>query len=261
MKIKDMMLREVLVPEDPQRIISLVPSQTELLYDLGLGQRVVGRTKFCIHPKDQVKDVAIVGGTKKFDLDIIRNLKPDLILGNKEENYLEGIKALENEFPVWMSDISDLDDALIMVRSIGKLTNRESTANRLAGNIVSAFSKIEPVDDISCAYLIWPKPYMAVGSDTFIGDMLVHCGFDNVFKNLNRYPEVSDTSLQESAPDLLFLSSEPYPFREKHVASFKEFLPDTEILIVDGEMFSWYGSRLLESADYLTGLVNNLRHR
>ncbi len=244
------------LPYIPQRIVSLVPSQTELLFDLGLAERIVGLTKFCVHPAAQAKTKAIIGGTKNFRFDVIDQLQPDLILGNKEENYREGIERLAEEYPVWMSDLYSLDDALAMIRTVGELTGTVKKATSMAKQIKTRFDGLVPGQRRQVAYLIWQNPLMVAASQTFIDDMLQRCSFVNVFGNLARYPEITDQQLQAAAPEWILLSSEPFPFAEKHLAYFRQLCPQSQVLLVDGEMFSWYGSRLLLAADYFHRLFN-----
>ncbi|MDX9751189.1 MAG: helical backbone metal receptor [Flavobacteriales bacterium] len=256
MALSDQMHRPVAAPALPQRIISLVPSQTELLFDLGVEDRVVGITKFCIHPAEWFRSKPRVGGTKKVDIDKVRALEPDLIIGNKEENARADIEALEQEFPVWMSDINDLDGALDMIRRVGELTGTAPKAEAIATVIAAGFAALLPdPHGYSVAYLIWRDPWMAAGPGTFIHDMLRRCGHVNAFAHHSeRYPEVSPAELAAADPDLVFLSSEPYPFSEKHIAEVAMVLPGAPVRLVDGEPFSWYGSRLLRSPAYFSGL-------
>lgn len=255
----DQMQRSVEVPVKPRRIVSLVPSQTELLYTLGLEEEVVGLTKFCIHPPHWRRQKTIIGGTKNFHLDKIRELQPDLIIGNKEENYQEGIEALEKEFPVWMSDIFTIEDALQMMREVGRLTGREDESGQLTAAITDGFNQLKPLLSISTLYFIWQKPYMAVGGNTFIDEMLRRCGFENLLAGQARYPELSAEDIKALDPSLILLSSEPFPFKEKHVAQFQEICPGAKVMVVDGEMFSWYGSRLQEAVPYLQELQQQVR--
>ncbi|MEX1131798.1 MAG: helical backbone metal receptor [Flavobacteriales bacterium] len=254
--LTDQLHRTIQVPSQPQRIISLVPSQTELLYDLGLGERVVGITKFCIHPETWFNTKHRIGGTKKVDLDKVRALKPDLIIGNKEENDRSDIEALAKEFPVWMSDIRDLDGALDMIKRVGLVTATEDKAADLAARIAQAFAALRPREEPrTVAYLIWREPYMVAGHGTFINDMLKRMGLINVFDEGDaRYPQITEQELAEADPEVILLSSEPYPFKEKHILDLNMVCPGTPVHIVDGELFSWYGSRLLRSPEYFSGL-------
>ena len=250
----DQMGREVRFHYPPLRIVSLVPSQTELLFDLGLCKQLEGVTKFCVHPHD-ARHRRVIGGTKNFNFTEIRAAQPDLIIGNKEENYQEGIAKLEKHYPVWMSDVADLPGALDMIRNIGTITGKQHLAEQLAASIDGSFTALPTLGSLEpVAYFIWRKPYMVAAGGTFIDDMLRRAGFANVFGGLGRYPEVSTEQLQTAAPARIFLSSEPYPFAEKHLAEFQAICPGARVQVVDGELFSWYGSRLLQSAPYFQQL-------
>lgn len=251
----DQMGRELRVPEFPKRIISLVPSQTELLYHLGLGDRVVGITKFCVHPAEWLKTKTIIGGTKKFRFDVIAELQPDLIIGNKEENYQEGIEELASQYPVWMSDIFDLKDALQMIAEVSAICNKVQEGAALVQEINKELQSLEKKPLGSVLYLIWKKPYMAAGPGTFIHEVLDVAGFDNCVMTA-RYPEISESELVEMNPKHILLSSEPYPFKEQHMAELQQILPEAKVRLVDGEIFSWYGSRLLKLPAYLKTLQN-----
>lgn len=247
----------------PKRIISLVPSQTELLFDLGLDKEIVGITKFCVYPADKVKAKVCIGGTKNFRLDIIAQLQPDLIIGNKEENYQEGIAALRQQYPVWLSNIVTLEEALAMIRMVGELVKKSEEANQLANQIQYAFHQLESdrasiATPPKVAYLIWRKPYMVAANGTFIDTMLAYCGFENVFGAIARYPEVTAEQLRAANPDVILLSSEPYPFKQKHRAELNALCPDAKVILVDGEAFSWYGSRLKQSVPYFQELISQL---
>ena len=260
----DQMGEACLLPSKPKRIVSLVPSQTELLFDLGLDEEVIGITKFCTHPIDNVKGVAKIGGTKKFDFEKIAQLKPDLIIGNKEENYLEGIDQLKQDYPVWMSDIVTLDDSLEMIEQIGVMVGFENIAIKMAENIKRSTNDLVHNQNTrlnkTVAYFIWQKPYMVAGSDTFIDEMLKLCGLNNIFADQDRYPETTLEDLQKQKPEVVMLSTEPYPFKETHVKELQAQLPDSKVIIVDAMYFSWYGSRLMGTGDYLRSLINKLSH-
>lgn len=250
----DQMGRQLTLPDYPQRIVSLVPSQTEFLVDIGLEERLVGITRFCIHPRGLTERIPLIGGTKRFDFETIKALQPDLIIGNKEENYPEGIAALEQRYPVWMSDIVTVNDALAMMHELGRITNKEAEALSITGAV-----RLLPVKPLAtAAYFIWRKPYMVAANGTFINEML-HCfGAKNVFDNLQRYPEITLHDLAAAKPDFIFLSSEPYAFAEKHFEEFREVCSNAKVVLVDGEMFSWYGSRLRLVANYFAQLRQQL---
>ncbi|TCJ13784.1 cobalamin-binding protein [Flaviaesturariibacter flavus] len=242
------------LPDPPQRIVSLVPSQTELLYDLGLEDEVVGITKFCVHPEEWFREKPRVGGTKTINPDRVRELRPDLVLANKEENVREQVEALAAEFPTWSSDIATLEDAIEAIRAIGSLVHRDDAAKTIVTRILDAFEELDPIfeDQPDTAYLIWKDPYMTAGGDTFIHDMLTRLGVHNIFEKRKRYPEVTVAELRGC--ELLLLSSEPYPFKQEHIDELQARLPETKILLVDGELFSWYGSRLLKTPAYFEKL-------
>lgn len=239
----------------PKRIVSLVPSQTELLYDLRLDERVVGITKFCVHPDSWFRSKLRIGGTKTVNIEKVLSLQPDLILANKEENVKEQVEALAAELPVWMSDVNNLSDAIGMIRTIGIMTDTSARAAGIISTIETGFSQLpSPATGIRCAYFIWKDPYMTTGGDTFINDMLTRCGLQNIYAHQSRYPVITLDELKAAECELVLLSSEPYPFKEKHLAEIQTALPGARVMLVDGEMFSWYGSRLIKAADYFTSL-------
>jgi ABC-type Fe3+-hydroxamate transport system substrate-binding protein len=253
--VADMMGREIIVPARPLRIISLVPSQTELLHSLGVGDRVFGITKFCVHPQEWFRSKERVGGTKNVNFERIKELKPDLIIANKEENDKAQIETLVCDYPVWISDIKDLAGALTMIRQVGALVNEEEKAVAIANDIADKFANLpKPINPLRAAYFIWRDPWMCAGGDTFISNMIEHMGWVNVLKDIPRYPSIELEQLIALRPEIVLLSSEPYPFKTKHIAEIKKVLPLAEVRLVDGEMFSWYGSRLLEAVRYFSEL-------
>jgi ABC-type Fe3+-hydroxamate transport system substrate-binding protein len=244
--------QSVFVPGIPRRIVSLVPSITELLYSLGLDQEVVGITKFCVHPPAWFRSKSRIGGTKNVRLESIRLLQPDLILANKEENVKEQVEELAHHYPVWVSDVRTLDDACRMIREIGVLTDRERQALTLVGNIRWEFDNLPLPAGPSprTAYFIWRSPWMVAGGDTFIHDMLQRAGYTNLFREQNRYPTIDLPSLAAAGCENILLSSEPFPFRQQHIEEIRAVLPHASFQLVDGEMFSWYGSRLVQAPAY-----------
>lgn len=247
----------------PKRIISLVPSQTELLCDMGLESELVGVTKYCVHPFyiKQTKD--IVGGTKNVKFDIIKKLKPDIILCNKEENTKKIVDQCKKIAQVHISDIFTIDDTLQLIKQYGELFNKRIEASKIIQKInfkrndFSEFIKHYPPKKV--AYFIWRNPWMAVGNNTFINHLLKLNNFNNIYKNKNRYPEVSIKKIRlEGNPELVFLPSEPYPFKEEHAFELGRFTHHAKTVFVNGEMFSWYGSRLLKAFDYFKELHKKL---
>jgi len=255
----DQINRTITLSGIPQRIISLVPSQTELLYDLGLDVQVAGITKFCVHPESWFRSKKRIGGTKNVHRDIVDSLQPDLVIANKEENVKEQVEALAAQYPVWVSDVNNLEDALDMVQTIGAMTGTMARADQLRQDIITRFATLHPRSpSIRTAYLIWKNPYMTIGQDTFIHYMLSRCGLHNVFGDRTRYPAITVEALQTAGCELLLLSSEPYPFKQQHIDELQAQLPHTRILLADGEMFSWYGSRLLQAPDYFASLLKKI---
>jgi ABC-type Fe3+-hydroxamate transport system substrate-binding protein len=252
----DQMQRVVQLNERPKRIISLVPSQTELLADLGLEEEVIGITKFCIYPEKWFRSKTRVGGTKQLNIELIRSLKPDLIIGNKEENTAEDISNLEGIAPVWMSDIYTLEGALKMIVSIGEIVSKKWESEVMVKKIQEEFNRIKKAPSRKkVLYFIWKDPEFLAGKNTFIDAMLEAVGFANCCR-LERYPALAD--IETIHPDFIFLSSEPFPFKEEHTEYFQELYPNAKVVFVDGEMFSWYGSRMLLAPDYFQRLAHEL---
>ncbi len=250
--VEDDLGREVTFEFPPRCVVSLCPSLTETLFALGLNAEVVGRTSYCIHPAERVRNVATVGGTKDVDIDRVRTLKPDLIIAAKEENPQDTVETLAGTFPVYVVDVADFEDALRAIAALGDLTDRTAAAAVLAGSIRTAFADLHPRTTHRVAYLVWRDPYMAVGADTYICSVLAKCGCANVCAHLtDRYPEVTIEMLRGFAPQWVLLPSEPFPFDDTHVAELAPQLAPARVMCVDGEMFSWYGSRMLAAAEYL----------
>ncbi len=214
------------------KIISLVPSITEALFDFGLNDKeIIGRTKFCIHPENAVQKIEIIGGTKNLNIGKIKSLNSDLIIANKEENVKEQIEELQKDFKVLVTNISNLEDNYYLLKTLGNLLGKQETAQKFNLKIYEILAKFSDLEKKKCAYLIWKNPYMTVGFDTFIHDILDKIGFQNIFKNQKRYPEISVEDLK--AADYIFLSSEPFPFQQKHIDELQKELPDAKIFLVD----------------------------
>ncbi len=250
----DQLGRHIEGPWPARRIVSLVPSQTELLFDLGLDEEVVGITKFCIHPESWFRSKKRVGGTKQVHRAVIDSLQPDLIIANKEENEKDQIEELARDYRVWISDIANLDQAMDMIQSIGQLCGREEQAGELVRRIGGEQASLAVKQKHRrVLYLIWRSPWMAAGAGTFIDTMIGESGFRQALEK-ERYPVISDEEIRTLGPDEVWLSSEPYPFKEQHLQEIRAIVPGAKVRLVDGEAFSWYGSRLLHSFAYFRSL-------
>jgi iron complex transport system substrate-binding protein len=243
----------------PMRIVSIVPSQTELLFDLGLEDRLVGITKFCVHPYHLKSTKTKVGGTKKVHYEKIRLLEPDIIIANKEENTQEIVEALREIAPVWTSNILTVQDNLDMIAEFGRIFAVRTTAHQWIDKIsygLADFKNFMKNREVQkAAYFIWKNPYMAAGNDNFINEMLKLNKFTNIYESRGRYPEVIIQKMKiQGDPDVVFLSSEPYPFKEEDAFEIGRFTHHAKTVFVDGEMFSWYGSRLVKAFAYFKKL-------
>ncbi len=261
MTVNDQLGRKLSVNGSPKRIISLVPSITELLHYFGLDEYVVGVTNFCVHPTSWRKNKSRLGGTKDPDLARIKTLKPDLIICNKEENRKEDVLNLAEEFPVYISDVKTIQDAQNLIADIGSICdvcdrsvdlNEQITVqlNRLSANL---FPKI------TVSYIIWNDPIFTIAHGTFIFNMLQLVRLEQLsYPSKTNYPQVTQQQLSQSKPELILLSSEPYPFKNLHLKKWKAKFPESKVLRVDGEYCSWYGSRMLSGMKYLEDLRNKI---
>jgi ABC-type Fe3+-hydroxamate transport system substrate-binding protein len=247
--MQDQIGRHITLKGSPDKIVSLVPSITELLFDLVPMNRIAGRTKFCIHPQEKIIDIPKVGGTKTIDLSKIKNISPDLILANLEENTKEQIEELYKDYPVYISNVKDIKSCISMINDVARLTNATQPATKIIKEIEQEFT-LSKASKISCIYLIWNKPYMCAGNDTYISAMLSAAGFQNLLQE-SRYPEITIDQINTLQPEVILLSSEPFPFKDKHIDILKSNLSYAPIIkLVDGEMFSWYGSRTAPGLRY-----------
>lgn len=243
-----------------RRVVSLVPSLTELLAALGLDDEVVGLTRFCVRPDGWTARKTVVGGTKTVNVARVRGLAPDLVVANREENERADVEAIVAFAPVLVTHIATRADALAAIREIGRAVGRTARADALADEIEAAFGALPAFAPLRAAYLIWRDPWMTVGADTFIHDVMAAAGLVNVFAERTRYPAVSAGDVRASAPDVVLLSSEPYPFAERHVAEAEAAFGAPAVL-ADGEAFSWYGARMREAPAALAALRATLDAR
>ncbi|TYP97952.1 ABC-type Fe3+-hydroxamate transport system substrate-binding protein [Tenacibaculum adriaticum] len=248
--------------QTPKRIVSLVPSQTELLFDLGLENNIVGITKFCVHPYHLKQTKEIVGGTKNIKIDKIKALNPDIILCNKEENTKEIVETCLKIAPVHVSELNTIDDTLELIQFYGEKFSCRTEAAKIIQKInfkLNDFKTfIKSIESKKVAYFIWKDPWMVAGNNTYINHLLQLNKFVNIYQNKERYPEIELKKIRlEGDPDLVFLSSEPYPFKEEHAFEIGRYTHHAKTVFVDGEMFSWHGSRLIKALDYF----KKLHHR
>lgn len=239
--------REVVLPEPARRIVSLVPSITELA--AALGAEVVGCTRFCVRPAGLWEKAVRVGGTKDVQLDRVRALQPDLILANEEENDREQVLALAREFPVYVTSVKDLTDNKKLVRRVGKLLGAASWSRQLLAQNAAVWSvwHLEEWPPLGVAYAIWRDPWMFAGGGTFIDAMLQEAGLVNVLAHMERYPTLEPERIRELKPEAVLLSSEPFPFGPRHLKEARRLFPDSRIILADGQAFSWYGLRPLSA--------------
>jgi len=232
------------------RIVSLVPSITELLCDLDLSEQVVGRTGFCIHPWDTVREIPKVGGTKDLKLDRIRELAPTHVVVNVDENRKEDAEALAEFVPnVVVTHPLGPRDNLDLYRQMGREFDREAEAEVMCGRFEAALARVEDRHEQRVLYLIWRDPWMSISPETYISRTLGLFNWRTVPTTTDvRYPQVD---LTEVEVDRVLLSSEPFHFKEHHRAEVQELVPGAKVSLIDGEMTSWYGSRAIAGLDYL----------
>ncbi len=257
--IKDQLGREISLKNTPKRIISLVPSQTELLCDLDLENELVGITKFCVHPYHLKSTKTIVGGAKKVDFKKNKALNPNFILCNKEENSFDFLPELEKIAPTYFSNVTTIQDSINLINDLGTLLNRRTESANLIAKInfklndFKAFIKDKPTR--KAAYFIWANPWMVAGNKTYINELLKLNKFENIYNNMSRYPKIDIHKIRhEGDPEVIILSSEPFSFKDEHAMEIGSYTNRAVTVFGDGELFSWFGSRILHSFDYFKEL-------
>jgi len=256
-KVVDHLQRTIHYRFPPQQIISLAPAITNTMYHLNINKEIVGRTRFCIHPKDKVDQALNIGGTKDIKLNRIHRLNPDLVIAEKEENTKEIVEQLEQYYPVYVFEVQSIADALRMINDLGNIIHRQKEAHQLRHRINELFKELPKIQQKRVAYVIWKRPFMVVGKQTYINSLLNEMGFINPFTTFDsRYPEVTIEDLKRAQLDYIFLATEPYPFRDEDISSMKEMLPNVKPLIVDGEMF-WYGFTMTQAVSYFKDLFRD----
>ena len=251
----------------PRRIVSLIPSTTELLCDLGLADALVGVTVYCSEPRDIVRTRTKVGGEKDPDLAAIRALAPDLVIANVEENVREHVETLRGwGLSVWVTYPRTVAEGLAMIRDLGEVTGTQARAQAMLAELqplyesVSAQTGARPPVDVF--YAIWRNPYMTVNRDTYISDLLRVCGARNVFADrAERYPALTLDEVASRRPAVIVLPDEPFRFRRAHLADFAGYsevpaVRDGRIHLVDGKPFSWHGARVAQALRTIPSLFS-----
>jgi ABC-type Fe3+-hydroxamate transport system substrate-binding protein len=250
----DALGRAVAPPSPPQRVVSLVPSITEALVAYGVGDRLVGRTEFCVEPAGKVEHVGTVGGTKTLDVDAIAALKPDLVIASAEENEQSQVESLiASGMTVYVIEPRTVQQALVMLADVARMTGVTARALPAISEASRTLAQIKREAESSVRFFcpIWRRPYMAAGPDTYIHDLLESCGGLNVFRDRSEhYPEVEMSEVAARDPEVILLPDEPYPFAEKHLPEIRSSLADTtavredRVHLVDGKLLCWYGPRI-----------------
>ncbi|HME68526.1 MAG TPA: helical backbone metal receptor [Myxococcota bacterium] len=252
-------------PGEPRRIVSLVPSLTEALFVLGLGERVVGVTDWCVYPAEGVAPLPKLGGTKNPDLPAILALRPDLVIANQEENRRQDVERLRAAgIAVWVTYPRTVRDGAVLLREIALLGATEEAIRDVVEPVEAALdaalaARGGPRQRVFCP--IWRDPWMSVGPDTYAHDLLSLCGGENVFggRSDRRYPRVRLAEVEAAAPDVVLLPDEPYSFGPVDAAEIARL--DTpashegRIHLIDGTWVSWYGPRICGALEGLCALL------
>jgi ABC-type Fe3+-hydroxamate transport system substrate-binding protein len=247
----------------PNRIVSLVPSLTESLFAFGVGEKIVGRTRYCLWPPRAVGKIPTVGGTKKVDVRRVLELEPDLIVAVKEENTRENIEELEEAgVPVFVGAPEDVEGAIALLRELADRVEAPR-AEAVLDPIERVYEGLRSGAGRTKArrvYVpIWKNPYMSVGSDTYVHDVLKTCGGENVCGDVTRYPVVTPAEVEAAQPEVVLLPDEPYPFSAEDLPEFYSLdipaVREDRIHLVDGKLLTWYGPRMASSLTQLAALL------
>ena len=248
----------------PERIVSLVPSLTEALFVFGAGERVVGRTRYCLWPPRAVGRVPTVGGTKKVDVDRLLELEPDLVVAVKEENSRENVQKIQDAgVPVFVGAPESVEGALWLLRELARAVEAPRAESSL-GPVERVYRRLREGrgrEEARRVFVpIWKNPYMSVGSDTYAHDVLETCGGENVCGGSTRYPVFTLEEVEAAQPEIVLLPDEPYPFCAEDVEEFYALdIPAAHtdrIHLVDGKLLTWYGPRMASSFSQLAAIIS-----
>ena len=261
MKVTDDLGRVIYLIKTPRRVVSLCPSLTETLFDLGLDDLVIGRTDYCVHPEEKLGAVQSVGGPKSVFLPVVESLLPDIILAVKEENDKKTLESLASlYYKCVIFDINSVEGALKMIEKLGEIFGRRERASAMRTSIGEGFSRVgRAAKNPSFIYMTWSSPYIAAGTGNYINSLLTGFGFNNCLSgSFRRYVRMELNELKRLEPDIIFLPSEPYNYTIADKIKFEKFFPGAKVVLVDGEMFCWYGSRMEKAGGYLKDLFKGL---
>lgn len=240
----------------PERIVSLVPSLTELVWWLGCGNSLRGRTRFCEEPAGEIEVVPTIGGTKNPDIEAIAGIAPDLVIANREENRREDVEALQSAgLNVLLTDPNSVEEALAMILEVGEALGQEAEADGLVGGVRAAVEEGGREQRTALFVPIWRNPLMGLAGDTYGNSMLEAAGATNVLAGRTRYPEVTLEEVEALRPEAILLPDEPYRFNEGHIPEFSDVAPTA---VVDGKLLWWYGPRMPEAIRELRRIVREL---
>ena len=259
MQFFDDLGKTIFINKIPKRIVSLCPSITETLCELGLSDKIIACTDYCIHPIDKVKNINKIGGPKNFSEEKILKLSPDIIFAVKEENDANKIINISKKITTYVFDINSIKEGIELIKALGNIFEIQNIANVFIEKILEGYKNLPKVNsNIQCLYLVWKNPYIAVGSGSFIDSVLNKLNLRNCLRNSEKkYPKINLNNFENNF-DLIILPSEPYRFSNKDIEELENVFPEKVIIKVDGEMFSWYGTHQLKSISYFDKFVEKL---
>lgn len=246
----------------PTRIVSLVPSLTEALYVFGVGEKVVGRTRYCTLPPRLVRKAEVVGGTKKVDFEAAMSLGPDFVIAVREENTKHDVQRFrEAGVEVFVGEPRTVSEAISMLRELAEVVGAADVSSiERTERVLEGLQAAKASATAARVFApIWKGPYMSPGGDTYVSDVLQVCGGTNVFGDRMRYPEVTAGEIEGSRPDVVLLPDEPYEFSAVDLAEFHELdIPaarSERIHLIDGKLLTWYGPRMADALLQLAALL------
>ena len=259
--------REHAFHSSPRRIVSLVPSLTETIALLAGTDKLAGITRYCIHPQEKLRQIPRIGGTKDPNIDQILSADIDLVIANKEENLPQHIEALEKKLPVFITFPRSIQQTIKTVMDLGILTDARDNAEQFSHSCKAILKAIEADSAIApplkTACMIWKDPWMTVGPDTYVSDVLATLGLQNIFdSSQDRYFKTALEDVIAREPQVILLPDEPYEFGKSDKALIEDFLKaqgaKARVELIDGSSLTWFGSRTLPALGYLRKFKKSL---